>query len=164
MSVFDQLATIAEVAIALGGFSALVAILQRTGENQSKAEIFRIQMMLEASLFVVALSIAPGVIRELGVSESNVWRISAVLFLIIDAAIVIAAWIRGHELASQYDWATKGIVYALSLSADVVMLLILTGIHPAPVEGMYLLSLYFNLVIAGFIFIRFAAVNFSSDV
>jgi hypothetical protein len=164
MSVFDQLATTAEIAIALGGFSALVAILQRTGENQSRAEIFRLQIMLEASLFVVALSVAPGVIRELGVSESNIWRISAALFLMIDVAIGVAAWIRGHDLSSQYDWATKSIVYALSLSADAVMLLILIGIHPAPVQGMYLLSIYFNLVLAGFIFIRFAAVNFSRDV
>ena len=164
MSVFDQLATTAEVAIALGGFSALVAILQRTGENQSKVEIFRLQIMLEASLFVVALSIAPGVIREPGVSESNIWRISAALFLMIDAAIGVALWVRGRELSSQYDWGTKSIVYALSLSADIVMLLILIGIHPAPVEGMYLLSIYFNLVLAGFIFIRFAAVNFSRDV
>jgi hypothetical protein len=164
MSVFDQLATIAEIAIALGGFSALVAILQRTGENQSKAEIFRLQLMLELSLFVVTLSIAPGMIRELGVSESNIWRISAALYLMIGAAISVALWIRGREFSSQYDWATKSIFYALSYSADIVMLLVLIGIHPAPVEGMYLLSIYINLVIAGFIFIRFAAVNFSRDV
>jgi hypothetical protein len=163
MSIFDQLATTAEIAIALGGFSALVAILQRTGEYQSKAEIFRLQIMLEASLFVVALSIAPGVIRELGVSQPNIWRISAALFLMIDAVIGVAAWIRGREFTSQYDWGTKSIVYALSFSADAVMLLILIGIHPAPVQGMYLLSIYFNLVLAGFIFIRFAAVNFSRD-
>lgn len=161
MSVFDQLATTAEVAIALGGFSALVAILQRTRENRSKAEIFRLQVMLEASLFVVALSIAPGVIRELGVSEANIWRISAALFLMIDAVLTVALWIRGRELASQYDWATKSIFYGLGLAADAVMLLILAGIHPAPVQGMYLLGIYFELVLAGFVFIRFAAVNFS---
>jgi len=164
MSVFDQLATTAEVAIALGGFSALVAILQRTGQNQSTAEIFRLQIMLEASLFVVALSIAPGVIRELGVSESNIWRISAALYLIIGVAINVALWVRGRELFSQYDLPTKSITLALSLPADTVMLLVLIGIHPAPIEGMYLLSIYLNLLIAGFIFIRFAAVNFSSDV
>ena len=164
MSTFDQLETIAEIGIALGGFSALVAILQRSGKNQSKAEIFRLQMMLELSLFVVALSIAPGVIRELGVSESNIWRISASLYFMLGVAIGVALWVRGREFSSQYDWPTKSIFYVLGYSADIVMLLVLIGIHPAPVEGMYLLSIYINLVAAGFIFIRFAAVNFSRDV
>lgn len=89
-------------------------------------------------------------------------RISAAPFLLIVALVGVAARISAHEIASRYDWPAKGVVYSLSFPADALMLLLV--IHPAPVQGMYLLSKYLNLLLAGFIHIRVAAVNFSRDV
>ena len=56
----DHLFTVAEVGIALAGFSTLVAVLGvRSGRADPRLDAVRLQIMLESSLFVVAFSLFP---------------------------------------------------------------------------------------------------------
>lgn len=122
--------------------------------------------MLEASLFVVAASLLPVVLFELRLADEVAWSIAAALFLLTDLGLNLAVWIRSRGLAKYYQPADRivgPIVTTLGWTADAIVLGVLFAARPELAPGLYLLALYLNLVLAGILFIRFAASTFSSD-
>ena len=72
----QTLETIAEVAIALAGFSGIVAVLgQRSSGKWSPTERVRLRLLLEVSLLAVFLSFLPSLMLR-GTSPIAAWRIS----------------------------------------------------------------------------------------
>ncbi len=72
----DHLTTIAEVAIALAGFSALIVLLSgRSGRADPRADVLRLRIMLETSLLVVAFALFPFIPSTLGLAP-DVWPAS----------------------------------------------------------------------------------------
>jgi len=163
----DDLSTIAEIAIALAGFSALVGMLgSRTGRSSPKLDAFRLQIMLEASLFVVALALLPVVLLHLGVVEEIAWRASAGIFLAADAVTTVSIHVRAGNVSAEYlsaDRLTSIVVQATGYAADGVVALVLVGIWSERAPGLYLLALYLNVLLSGLLFIRFAASTFVPD-
>jgi len=165
MNSLDHLATIAEVAIALAGFSALVAILgTRAGREKSKLEAFRIQMMLEASLFVVMLALLPSILFEFRIDDRVAWRASAALFLLLDLVASVSMTVRNRELRwAPADRKVGYLVGSLSLAADAAVVVVLLGFAADRAAALYLLALYLNVALSAILFIRFAASTFLPD-
>lgn len=165
MDALDHLATIAEVAIALAGFSALVSILGTGfGREKSQLEASRLQMMLEASLFVVMLALLPSVLFEFDLDEGVAWRTSAALFLLLDLVASVSMTIRMRGLPwAPADYKTGYLVGSLSLAADAAVVIVLLGFAADRAAALYLLALYLNVALSAILFIRFAASAFARD-
>ncbi len=81
MAYADALSTLAEVAIAIAGFSGIVAVFgRRSSGHWSTAERTRLIGLLVMSFTAVFFSVAPFVLLSVPVSESTCWRwLSALL-------------------------------------------------------------------------------------
>src|SRR5262245_6354802 len=83
----DWLQTLAEVAVALAGFSGLLAGIRQRSERHSRINITRLRTIVETSLSVLAFSLLPTLLSGLGVSEiepfesrrSPSWQASSLL-------------------------------------------------------------------------------------
>lgn len=73
----ETLRTLAEVAVALTGFTGIVAVLgRRAGGEWSPLELLRLRMLLETSLGVLFLSLLPVLLLTLRPSQETLWRVS----------------------------------------------------------------------------------------
>ncbi len=92
----DVLLTIAEVAIAVIGFAAIVTALRhRSGQRADLLTQFRIRVMIALSAVALLLSFLPFVFRAAGLQESSVASVSSALFAVALAVLV------GRALARQ---------------------------------------------------------------
>ena len=78
----DLLLTIAEVSVALAGFSAIVGLLgNRSGRSDIKVDALRLQVMLELALMVAAGAFMPVLISLFEFDVWTTWRIAAAISL-----------------------------------------------------------------------------------
>jgi hypothetical protein len=163
----EYLFTIAEVAVALAGFSALVGIVgRRVGRSDPRIDAFRLQLMLEASLFVAALALFPVLPRKFGASPGAASRVSCIVLLVVDIPLTLFTFRRAIPLRSLYrrgDPTTERILWVLGLGADVLAVVGAPGFFAHQVEALYSAALFLNLILAGVLFIRFAASTFMPD-
>ena len=161
----DHLTTIAEVAIALAGFSALIVLLGgRSGSADPRADAVRLRYMLESSLLVVAFALFPFIPATLGVVPDLVWRISGGAFLIVDIAFWILAYKRNRDLRALLTPSERRFtvfMYLLAGTADLLMLVVVLGIAGLAASGFYFAALYLELVGSGVFFVTFAASMFA---
>ena len=157
----DHLTTLAEVAIALAGFSALIGLLGvRAGRSDPRSDAMRLQLMLETSLLVVAFALFPFIPLKLGVSSDLLWRMSAGAFLIVDISYWILTRNRNRTYGGMATSAErrKGVVLLLlAWTVDLLMMTIVIGVTGSAAPGVYFAALYIELVISGVFFITFAA-------
>jgi hypothetical protein len=86
----EVLQTLAEVAIALTGFTGIVVALHgRAGEPLSGFSLVRFRVLLIASLFAVAFSLLPFFFHHLGLSPPVTWSVCSGLVCCLMVAIAI---------------------------------------------------------------------------
>ncbi len=81
MSHEEWLQVVAEVAIALAGFSGLAAGLRDRDGQRTKINQTRLQTIVETSLSALLFSIVPVILHGFGMAEGPAYRVSAFLFL-----------------------------------------------------------------------------------
>jgi hypothetical protein len=151
------LQTLAEVAVALAGFTGLLAGVRGRSEQESRINITRVRTIVETSLPIMALSLLPTLLSGLGLGETLAFRISALLYL----AGLIPLSLRGFRrfrtasgrgrptLLMSGTW----LALAISLLSAVVCAL---GIASSIVPTLYLTALAGGLAIGVFNFVGFA--------
>ncbi len=82
------LTTLAEVAIAIAGFSGIVVALQNRALVWSETDKMRFSMLLQVSFEGVAFSLIPIVLYLMHLSEPLVWRWSSGLWLVCIAGML----------------------------------------------------------------------------
>lgn len=86
----DILQTIAEVSIALAGFSGIVVALGgRSGRSLSDFEMFRLRILLLASLLALGLTLLPFFWHYLRVPADVAWSICSAVVVAVMIPIVI---------------------------------------------------------------------------
>ena len=86
----DILQTIAEVAIALTGFTGIVfALSGRTAESISGVALIRFRILLIASLVALALALLPFFVHYVGASPGVTWSVCSAVVLAIMVPVVI---------------------------------------------------------------------------
>ena len=71
----DTLATIAEVSVALAGFTGVVAVLgRRSSGGWSREELLQLRALVETSLTAFFVSFVPGIVNSTVDTEVAVWR------------------------------------------------------------------------------------------
>jgi len=154
----ETLRTLAEVAVALTGFTGIVAVLgRRAGGEWAPLEMLRLRMLLETSLGVLFLSLLPLVMQTLRPSEQSLWRVSNGLECLVYLGGLLLLCLRVSKLEpSQWPpeekWLTAALVplslVILGLEAGFAL-----GILTAYGSFAYLLGLAFLLGLAALHFV-----------
>ncbi len=159
----DLLLTIAEVSVALAGFSAIVGLLgHRSGRSEIEVDALRLQVMLEVGLSVAVAAFLPVLVSLFGFEVSTTWRIAAAAWLAIAIPSEVVAWRRTRAMPDMklYRLNVNTVNWALCLFSDAVMLLLLFGLFESRIGAVYVFAIFCYLAAAGILFIQFAASTF----
>lgn len=98
MDPYGTLQTISEIAIAIVGFSGVVAVLgHRTSRNWSDQEIVQLRTLVEPGIVVLFASFLPQVLNFALASEEWAWRISNAALATGQLANVVAFLVRSNR-------------------------------------------------------------------
>jgi hypothetical protein len=155
----DLLQTIAEIAIALAGFSGVVAFLgQRARGEWRSVDLFRFNQLLGSSFAALMFSFSPILLFRMGVSEPTAWRWSSGFIAAYLAAAVLLSN-RGirHLPGGQRDeiipWVLT-LILVIMAAVFVLQVLCAAGIAYAGEPGPVLVGLVWLLGFSAFQFIR----------
>ena len=159
----DLLFIIAEVSVALAGFSAVIGVLgSRPGASDVRVDALRLQVMLESCLVVAAASIVPVLLSSLGAESGAVWRIGSAAFLLVQVPMEIIGFRRTSNMPDMKlsKFNVNTINWCFSIGADLVMLGVLLDLVGNQASAYYMLAVFSLLVMSGLLFIQFAASTF----
>jgi hypothetical protein len=160
----DVLFTLAELGVALAGFSAIVGVLSTRKEATSRRiNALRLQVMLETCFMVVAAALLPVLLDKFGIQGGVLWQAASAGFLCVAIPFEFIARRRTKELPTMTLTRinVNTVNWALSLGADLVLAAILLNLVGALQEAFYLVALCFQLAVAGILFVQFAAEVFA---
>lgn len=161
----DVLFTIAEIAVALAGFSAIVGVLSaRKGEVSLKVNALRLQVMLETCFVVLAAALLPVLLEKFGLDSTVIWRASSGAILCVVIPFEFVAQKRTKDMPSM-TWTkfnVNTVNWGLSISADLILLAILINMVGTNAEAFFLIVLCLELALAANLFVQFAAETFSA--
>jgi hypothetical protein len=153
----DLLFTLAEVAVGFAGFAGLVTILSRRdghSTEQLAIDLSGLASVLGASLLVVAFSLLPPVLVQIGLAQDLSWRSSAGMFCV--AAGYYFIW-SVPDARARYKAVDQSIPWTLKLhfliAATMILVLALCAVSILP-ENYYIGALFAYLYFAGFAFVR----------
>lgn len=159
-----MLSTLAEIAVALAGFSAIIGVLSsRRASTDLRINALRLQVMLETCFMVAAAALAPIIVNHFAGDTPMLWRISAALFLCVAIPFEFVAMRRTRDMPKMTlaKMNVNSINWMLSIGADIVLVAIVVGIVGSNEQAFYLLALFSQLVLSGILFTQFAADTFT---
>lgn len=152
----DVLLSLAEIAVAFAGFASIVAIFQRSSDQDGDAfDVFRFWVMLEFSFAALFFSLFPLLLGFLGLSVAVVWSVSGGGLI----AFVFAHGVFTSRLIGRREPAVvSSLTRALSAVANVAFATILLT-QALNIVGVFGRS--FAPYLAGLLLVLFgAALNF----
>jgi len=159
----EDLRAIAEIAVALAGFSAIIGVLgSRSGRSEVHVDALRLQVMLESGLMVAAFALLPLLVAHFEFAPGATWRISSVAFLLCAIPSEFLALRRTRRMKDMKlaGVNVNSINWFLSIGADLVMLAVVLGVTGSQSGAFYLLAIFSLLLMAGILFVQFAASTF----
>ena len=160
----DVLFTLAELAVALAGFSAIIGVLStRKGSSEIQVNSLRLQVMLETCFMVAAASLIPVLLDQFSMAPAVLWRVASAAFLCMAIPYEFVARNRTKDMPNMTltKMNINTINWGLSIGADLVLVAILFSLVGAYSEAFYLVTLLLQLVVAGILFVQFAAETFT---
>jgi hypothetical protein len=140
-----------EVAIAIAGFSGIVAVFGRRSDGLLRTvDQLRLHVLLTASAIALLLSIAPFIVLDTGVSESLFWRVGSG---------IQGTWIVSISTYRFQQARVAGVssVMSMRVLAPMVLIVFLAQVANAAFYGlswMYVIGVVFQLFVA---FIAFSS-------
>ncbi|MEP1469381.1 MAG: hypothetical protein ABJK25_00255 [Halieaceae bacterium] len=155
MQDMSELLSIAEIAVTIAGFSALVSILAWRRENfDPKAEGLRLILALEASLFVALFSALPLVPHKFGMDGALVWRVCAIVYLLSDIAFAILMTKRTKNIDRFWPSVLiSRVLWGISLLGQILLALAAIGFPEGTAHAWYFSALFLNLINSGLLFL-----------
>jgi len=156
----NWLQTLAEVAVALAGFSGLLAGIRQRSERQSRINVTRLRTIVETSLSVLAFSLLPAILNGLGVSEVGAFRISAVSFLAGFIPLTINGLHRFRVASGGSALSSSPLLFGTYLASATTLVAAVgcsVGLPGSAVPTLYLVALAGTLAIGALNFLGFAS-------
>jgi hypothetical protein len=150
MQSYDTLQTIAEVAVALTGFSGVVVVLgTRGGSSWSKEDLVRLRTLVEPSLLALFGSFLPATIQLAGSSGPLTWRLSTGILGMLGLVTLIAFARRSHLIDTTVGQRVLMVISIIGLGA---LFLASAGVLVL-YELIFVLGLIFALIVAAYNFL-----------
>ena len=159
----DILYILAELAVALAGFSAVIGVLSsRRDSADLKVNALRLQVMLETCFMVAAAALAPVLLNKFDISHAALWRVASAAFLCGAIPFEFVARSRTKNLPNMTlsKFNVNTVNWALSIGADLLLVAILINAAGTWSEALYLVALFSQLTLAGILFVQIAAETF----
>jgi hypothetical protein len=148
----DQLLAIAEVGVALAGFTGVIGALgMRDHAAMSDAARLQVWLMLEFSLGTVFFALVPFAPANFGAAETTIWSISSGLMTAFMLVHFLTLGPRIRELIKRGEWI-GGLVSRLTALLVIGLFLIqglnTLGLFFAPSYGLYYLGVLLFVCLA----------------
>lgn len=159
----DVLFILAELAVAIAGFSAIIGVLSSRRESTDlRVNALRLQVMLETCFMVAAAALIPIILDKFGIKDNLVWRAASAAFLCIAIPFEIVARNRTRDIPDMTltKINVNTINWALSIGADLMLVAILLNAVGTWSEAFYIVAMFAQLTLAGILFVQFAAETF----
>ena len=158
IDVANALLTLAQVAIGLAGFSAILVALSGKPHQWTPVDAFRIRNILAFSFQSVFLSLIPFVLAFFSLPESTVWRVALLIIATATFGNVVLVLSGAYRLAHAERAVLNAVVVstvtAILFTMAAVELLAAFGIvRPAP--GVFFLGLVVLLGVSTVLVARF---------
>ena len=158
----DTLLTLAEIAVALAGFTGLVGVLGGRAQGANRAiSWFRLRAMLEVSLRNAAFAVLPIPFLGLVSSETVVWRVASGAYFVAVVAYILLRR-RGESATTSGLALSRPFLVLLPISLLACLANVL-GLGGSNAFSLYLLSLVLGLVTAGMLFLSVAGAFFDDE-
>jgi len=154
---FDALMTIAEMAVGLAGFSAVVGTFARQGKL-SFGDRYSFTWLFVTAFVAAVLAFAPILIADTGREGPDLWR-SASVTMIAVWILQIGRWVLGlRQLRQQAETVSLGLAHGPLLTVPsafnlVLQILNATGVAWEPTAAPYIIGTLIWLYAASLIFV-----------
>src|SRR5262252_1877031 len=125
MDVANALLTVAQVAIGLAGFSAILVALSGKPHQWTPVDAFRIRNILAFSFQSVFLSLVPFVLAFFSVPESTVWRASLLILAMATLGGVVLVLCGVYRLSP----SERAVLKAFVVSSVVAILCFMAAVE-----------------------------------
>lgn len=154
----DVFQTIAEVAIALAGFSGLLVALRKSSGPLIEVQKYRMRILFALSFGALFLSLLPAIILYLEIGEDRLWIYSS-LAMAVYSIYFLAWWLsssrrtaKNHpEIFQRWVFSTMTVGHVLNL---VLQLIVVFAFVDSGHAGIFLIGLTWYLLNASQQFIR----------
>lgn len=163
----ETLLSMAEIAAAFAGFSALVSVIRRAADQPAEVvhDLLRLRLVISGSVAGVAAALIPVGLAGYGLSSELVWRLAALIFLVFDNGIIVS-FLRSYKPVRGTfppDRLAVWLVSALEVVEQASLLAVLSGLAFGNASALYVTAIIANLCQAGFIFVRFVGSAFRHE-
>jgi len=154
----ESLTTIAEIGIALAGFSGLVVVLRRNAGPLNEIEKYRMSVLLATAFGAMFLALLPAALQQLDLADDILWRTSSAFLATFSFAFILG-WVLSsrrffhvaREIFSVPAFSLMAIGHLINVGLQLSVTLGLWG-DASP--GVYLLGLVWLLAHASQQFVR----------
>ena len=150
--------TIAEIGIAIAGFSGLVVVMRKSSGPLNAIEKYRMSVLLSTAFGAMFLALLPGTLQHLGLADDILWRTSSAFLTAFSFAFVLG-WVlssrRFFSVAREifsvpaFSLMTVGHLANLALQLSVAL-----GLWGDGKSGVFMLGLVWLLAHASQQFVR----------
>lgn len=155
----EVLLTVAEVAVALAGFSSVVAIfVRRESGSWTGPDVLRLWQLIIYSLAAVFFAFFPFLLFYCGLTTTDIWIVSSALlggFITVNTAGALVTALRvWRQDRAAFNGTILATVVFLAVVAVSVQVLNVQGVIFKHSLGGYLVGLIWLLLASGFFFVR----------
>lgn len=143
----DLLLTIAELALALAGFSGVMTAFMKRPGQLTTVEVYRLAVLLGIAFGATFLALLPLVLAQLGAGGAPLWR-GASAVMAAYSAIAVAVFLVSSRYISRrapelFNWYLMGGI-AAGHAANILLQLV-NAARPAAAPGLYTIGLLWYL-------------------
>jgi len=153
----ENLPILAEIAIALAGFSSIIVIFRRSGADGAwePEDIFRLRIMLQYGLFAAGFAVLPGAASGIGLSPALLWPTASGMM----AIFLVADLLNQQRAARTLPKGSLNPVLAILMVTGNVLVIVIQGLNvfgwgPTRGSGPYLFGVTWLTISAGMMFYR----------
>jgi hypothetical protein len=163
----ESLQTIAEISIALAGFSGLVVALRKRKNPLSAVEKYRMQVLLALAFGAMFLSFLPELLMNFGIDTTKLWPCSSSV-VILYSGVFVYWWVSAsRKIARVAPEIFSWYAFARMIAGHVIVVLLLVAVIAFPLDvsgaAAYVVALIWYLVHAAQQFTRMLFVQRSGS-
>jgi len=154
---FDLLIALLSVAVAFGGFTGVVALIDRKAAHVSHHVVsFRVRFLIVAVMAVIALTVLPFLLAAFRLPDEWVWRVCCAFYSLIGAGYILGMlWSRAKLKGPQLEGlSTVQFNLLIPPGALCVGLSVAAAAGLVPALGTYLVGIFYFVLGIASLFLR----------